>query len=69
VFIVVSAWLLRYEFDFEPSFILTVAPIISTYLTLITLFYPTEKLKAFASFVIGIRQGEFRFEDLQTVVR
>jgi hypothetical protein len=69
VFIVVTTWLLRYEFEFEPSFIITVAPIISTFLTLTTLFYPSEKLSAFASFVFGTWRGEFRQQDFDILLR
>jgi len=53
--------------EFEPSFIFVVAPIISTFLTLLALFYQSEKLSAFASFVFGILQFEFRRKDLDTM--
>jgi hypothetical protein len=67
VFIVVSGWLLRLE-NFEPSFIFVVAPIISTFLTLLALLSPSENLCAFAIFVFGIRQGRLRLEDLNAMM-
>jgi small neutral amino acid transporter SnatA (MarC family) len=54
---------------FEPSFIFVVAPIISTFLTLLALFSPSENLSAFASLAFGIRQGEFRRQDADTLTR
>jgi hypothetical protein len=58
LFIIVSAWIVHFNVNFEPSVIVILAPALSTILALVALFTPPENLAALIRSTIRVWQSE-----------